>query len=437
MIKTYILNNKDSIYTVLIILIFVTLFWPKENINSISILLLVGFWMLDKSKKLTNIFKSKVLLFITLYSCVAAASLLYSENISKGLELLQRQLPLLIFPVIFLSTKKIPRKNLEIIITALIASCFIMALYCHYYNYTELVRLNKFSFYNFTIKDYFTHYKFTHSHLTRGLDLHPTYFSFFILTALLFLKSRIFSQNLNKKHKIISVIISIYFIGFLFHLSSKLAIVLLFLLLVFYLIQFLLIKKSVKGGIIFSIIMLITLFSVFQIDHVKNRFNDIIPKSQGVDPESDFVKSYKKHRAITLDIYIKQNFKDLILGQGIGDTQEYLDKAYLKYQPELNEKSINSDLNDKPFSLTGLNYHNQYLQVFGSIGLLGGMLFILFIFFPLLKAINQRDEILIIFITLSLFFFLTESVLVRQKGIVFFSLMLSFLYFKSNKKLNG
>jgi O-antigen ligase len=67
------------------------------------------------------------------------------------------------------------------------------------------------------------------------------------------------------------------------------------------------------------------------------------------------------------------------------------------------------------------NFHNQYIQVFSELGLIGFVFLILILFLNLKNALKNKDFIHITFAILMISLFLTESFLWRQRGVVFFT----------------
>lgn len=67
------------------------------------------------------------------------------------------------------------------------------------------------------------------------------------------------------------------------------------------------------------------------------------------------------------------------------------------------------------------NFHNQYIQVFAELGILGFILLVLILIINLKNAIKHKDFIHIAFAVLMISLFLTESFLWRQRGVVFFT----------------
>ena len=82
------------------------------------------------------------------------------------------------------------------------------------------------------------------------------------------------------------------------------------------------------------------------------------------------------------------------------------------------------------------NFHNQYIQNFAELGVLGLLILLLMLFVLLKKAIHNKDFIHFTFSILMISVFLTESFLWRQRGVVFFVIFYSLFMVENQKKLN-
>jgi O-antigen ligase len=69
------------------------------------------------------------------------------------------------------------------------------------------------------------------------------------------------------------------------------------------------------------------------------------------------------------------------------------------------------------------NFHNQYIQIFSELGILGFILLLVILYFNLKKALKTKDFIHISFAVIMISLFLTESFLWRQRGVVFFTIL--------------
>ncbi|MBY0065564.1 O-antigen ligase family protein [Empedobacter falsenii] len=89
-------------------------------------------------------------------------------------------------------------------------------------------------------------------------------------------------------------------------------------------------------------------------------------------------------------------------------------------QNKIKEKQIERNLNDY---FGELNFHNQYLQTFAELGFFGFCFLLCCVFINLYKAIKCKDFIHLSFALITISFFVTESALNRQRGIMFFILL--------------
>ena len=105
-----------------------------------------------------------------------------------------------------------------------------------------------------------------------------------------------------------------------------------------------------------------------------------------------------------------------IFGKGTGDDEDALLGTYRK-------NNFLEGLYPK------FNSHNQYLQTWLGLGLVGLLIFLLNLFAPLYLAFREKNLLYIIFLILIISFFFTESVLCRQHGVVFYAFFNSLFAF--------
>ena len=81
------------------------------------------------------------------------------------------------------------------------------------------------------------------------------------------------------------------------------------------------------------------------------------------------------------------------------------------------------------------NFHNQYIQIFAELGVVGFVLLVLILWINLKNAIKTKHFVHFSFAILMISLFLTESFLSRQRGIVFFILLFCLFNSKTEKKI--
>ena len=81
------------------------------------------------------------------------------------------------------------------------------------------------------------------------------------------------------------------------------------------------------------------------------------------------------------------------------------------------------------------NFHNQYVQNFAELGVVGFLLLLIILYINTKKAFGTKDFMHIAFAVLMISLFLTESFLWRQRGVLFFMLLYCFFNVKTRIKL--
>ena len=113
---------------------------------------------------------------------------------------------------------------------------------------------------------------------------------------------------------------------------------------------------------------------------------------------------------------IAENF---IFGTGIGDSKDELIKEYEK-------QGMTGAIEHK------LNAHNEFYQVFVSIGVVGFIIFLMSLFLPLVNAFKSSNSIYGLFLLIIIFNFIPESMLEAQAGVMFYAFFNSLLCFCTN-----
>jgi hypothetical protein len=112
-------------------------------------------------------------------------------------------------------------------------------------------------------------------------------------------------------------------------------------------------------------------------------------------------------------------------GFGLNASYQKLEEKGIKYNIFLGD--------DKNEGYQKKNFHNQYIQVFAELGVIGFVLFLLILIINTKNAFQSKDFMHIAFAILMISLFLTESFLWRQRGVVFFTLF--YCLFNTNNYL--
>lgn len=373
-------------------------------INSIAVILLflVSLYNLIINKQRIT-FNSISLLLIIFY-VIGFSSLLWTDNLENTKAGLVRFLSYLVLPLAFTFNSN----NLysrEKIIGVFSKVLFFFAVYCVFIALIKSITNSDISF------------LFYHK-LASGLgSLNAIYLSVFISLGIYFL--------LIKENKSKFDLFCLTFLGlFLILLSSKLIISVVSITTLIFSIKKRKFKKiNLKYIFVISIILMLLLFASSNVSNrVKVEFEKT--KISEVLNKKDFGHVYLWTGAGLRLFQIKSFFEILqeqekiFIGFGLNNSQDSLNDKYKEY-------------NLYPGFLN-YNYHNQYLQVFSELGVIGLLTFLLVLFLILKNAIIYKDYFLLSFIILILVVCFTESFIWRQRGMVFF-IMISLLFSERKK----
>lgn len=119
-------------------------------------------------------------------------------------------------------------------------------------------------------------------------------------------------------------------------------------------------------------------------------------------------------------------FRDLIpragfIGFGLGDSNKELMDCYISSKSNL--------------AILNFNSHNQYYSLLLKIGSFGLISFFTAIIIQLISSIRRENYLSVLFLSFFIVFMLSENVLERQSGVVFFAFIMSLLFSFNQLKL--
>jgi len=348
--------------------------------------------------------EKKGILALTLLYVTYVVGLIYSINLKYGLFDLEVKLSLLLFPLVFFVSKIEMKKVADNILNSFIDGCFVASILSlisaaiQYYLYSDI---NSF-FYG-----------------ELALYGHSSYMAIFLC----FSSALIYIKNIKQGNKISfpkkDLFLLALFSLIIFFLVSKTGIISI-LLIHFAFIGYLIIKNKLylKGTVVLVLISTLLFAGYKAFPEVNNRFNELFTT---VFSESEELNSTS---SIRTEIW-KTSVKILVqhpFGVGTGDVKDVLVEYYM-----------NSGLDYA--AEKELNAHNQFLQIALATGILGLLVLLLMIFYPLYYAIKNKHIIYIVFLGLIIINFLTEAMLETLAGVVFFAFFNTMLYttFVQNK----
>ncbi|MCW3078088.1 MAG: hypothetical protein JWO32_2697, partial [Bacteroidetes bacterium] len=338
---------------------------------------ITSFFNLEK-QSLVGGFKNPLLLLFYLFFLITCISALFSKNAPEALFNIENKLSLIFLPY-YIFCFKWPVEIIKKCLVSFVSGCFFACLYL-------IVRATMYSFNGHS--EYFFYTLFS--------DLiHASYFAMYLILAIsivVIYYPRWYKAQ--KQFKYISTFFVITFIVTIFLCSSKLGMISFFIclpLLVIYKFRAVFTGRRVLILLAGLIIIIIVFGKLFPESF--SRLNSITAVTQQkIDKTSA--------ESTTVRILIWQQCVKLIgdhflSGVGVGDANDSLMDAY-------RVNGISGAYEHK------LNAHNQYLQTFLGLGVVGFLLLFILTFGQLIVAFIKRNFILFLFMILITLNFLVE-----------------------------
>lgn len=330
-------------------------------------------------------------------------SLLYTDNIEIGLKKLETSLSLLVFPIIFgILPKAIItylKSKLNIILNLLIIAGISLIII----SFTNDLLMNGAQ------KDILTYIsRLQRSKTIYGID--NLYRSFHVGISLLcsFILLYRYDQPLKWIYAVLLIMVSSIL---LIVTSSKVIVAAAFITLFAF--AFIANTKKILSAlmVISGILLAIAIYKPNLNDKITNLFT---------------IKN-ENHVSITQH-EVRDNLSNCssmllpeagFFGYGIGDAKFKLVDCY---------RQIDSDLEDLKF-----NTHNQYVSIILISGFFGLLIFIIFLFYHIVRSLNYKNYSAIVFIIFFAIVMISENILERNDGVISFALLLC-LFLSFNRK---
>lgn len=377
---------KEPLFYLSLVAVLITLAFPEHDINSKAIIVSAACWIFYNSfSEKLNLLKKNIVLFLVFSSLfwMGCIGLIYTENLSEGTKILTRNLPFLIFPLIF-STITVKENAIPFLMkffsfSVILASGFALAK-------ATYLKINN-------LGDYFHFIK-----LEMLQDKHNTYFALFCVVAIAY-----FLFNLRKKTFWYAGCI-LYLLGYIYLLSVRISIIALIVVVFIYLISQI---KKIPSKYVYLLFIGCALIPVafYLSPSFQEKFNPHTPEGE---PISD-VGSRKIHWQAAIDQIGKNN---ILFGAGTGDGHDGLYENYKKFGFETG-------------FLEQYNAHNQYIETVLYYGIFGLALLVLLLFYGLKINYQNRDYLGIALILTFAVCMITESILQRHDGIVLCAFLVS------------
>lgn len=364
-----------------------------------------------KKERLRNLFTLQNGLLIALY-LLGILALAWSDDKAQGIKDLQRQLAVLLFPVIFSLlgiTISRYKKNILLFLTL---SCTLTLLYL----YADAFRI--ILFYDMPFHSILS-VSFINHNFSESVGIHATYLSLYTALSFSFVINCFIEGE--KSVRLWMGTMALILLAGLVQLASKAVLIstLLYccLLLPLFIKQPGLRKKTVIASLIIAALVI---FSITHIDTLKRRYIETFTEDLARTPIDNEIAEPRLSRWKAGLQLVRTS---PAWGHGSGSEKRLLNEKYFEnklYQSYLLE----------------LNAHNQYLSFLIKTGILGLFIFLAVLLGGLQSALQNRDSVFTCFLILVSIVAFSENILDVNKGIFFYSFFFT-LFIYSGKPFAG
>lgn len=398
-------KSTKSTLTALILLAYTGLFLsiPLSN-ATLAILLAYCLTRLSWSEALASLRRQPLPLLMISSFVLLLTGLLYTVNLKTGWFALEKKLALLLIPAIALPVFRKHEVSSSLLFRSMgwicLGSSFFLLGYAGF-RFLSGQDAQAFYFENFTLP-----------------LVHYVYYAMYFAVGILCLADSVLDKVMSRRFGIVILAaLFIYSLGFLILVASKTGI------LIFIVASVFLLYRRMKDKKLFGISLAVLFVSgslfLYVNDTTRGRFTEltenlsILTRDQLGDWQTEKITGLNM-RLLFWKISVLHIIDDglVLWGVGTGDTQDYLDALYT--DPRYNRHGY-----------VGWDTHNEWVFMFVQTGLLGVAVWAVLFAVYFRRGWKAADTRLLLFLLVTFFFSLSESILESNKGIVFFALLMT------------
>ena len=360
-----------------------------------------------KYRKLPQYSRSvvKLAILFMIFFLSEAATLIYTENLSNGLNIVFSRLSLLVFPLLFIFPGQYLAKNVKFLTKLFATGTVLYIIYCFLY-----AAIRSVSFVDGQIilnthppEGYWMSYFFG-SYLS--VNQHPSYAAMFVILSILIALESILDPD-NRRERYFWILSTLILLASVYFLSSRAGFIIIFITVPLYL--FIKLKSVIKKISLIILLISLIIAGVFVVK-TNERINIIL----GYVVDGSFrEKIASDGRILIWKSALEVIKKNPVTGVGIGDVRDELMEIY-------------ENVGDEDIIKSRYNAHNQFLEIAVEGGLISLFIFLSLVVYMVCTAITRQNLMFGQFLIIILVFFMFETVLYRLAGVSFFSVF-SFL----------
>ncbi len=399
------LANKISYYHLL--LLMASLPFDRFYSHLILISLIVHTLIHFKKQPAGRVFSWRTAALVSVF-LVTVLSTFYSGY--PGLAYVEwgRQLPVLLFPLVFYYIPLDLKKYRNVLLLAFSLLCTATVAYLY------LDALMAIRFYGMPAGALFSSH-FTNHNFSSPIDMHATFFSMQIAVALIFLLSVVIKER-HSLYRLYLIGCMLLLSAGLVQLSSKSVCFCLLAVIILAVPWFLLHKgRRLKYTLTAACLLLLPVLVILKLHTFRERYVnelefDLSDAAAGESADPRMARWAAVTELITASP---------VTGYGAGSETPLLQKIFF-------EKKFYSSY------IHRLNSHNEYLSLLLKSGIPGLLMYLVTLGFGFRIAFQRKDLLLFLFLSLIVFVSGGENLLDVDKGIIFYAFFFSFFLFSSD-----
>lgn len=336
-------------------------------------------------------------IILPLFLLIHALAMLYTSNMHSGWFDLEVKACLFLLPLVFyIQHKTFNSFNIKSMKWIYLISISVLCLFLFIGAFIKTIHTQQVHLY----------------YLDFSSPYHPAYLAMYLTLGLIFLIDFFIAEK-NKFFTILLFIWIIVLLALVYFLSSKAGILSVCLVFVLASLHYLFKnKKWIKSLLLLIVVALFTYTGISENYRFKSVSSTVQTATTNVSAtESNAARWLVWHAGFDL---LKQHW---LWGVGTGDIKDVLMQEYAK-------RNMKGALEEK------LNAHNQYLETWLAQGLLGIAWLVLIFIYAFKHAFKRNNVPWMMFLVLTGFNFLFESMLNTQGGVIFFAYFYSFFFFE-------
>ena len=380
-----------------LILIAATLPIKAVQVNSIAILCLCGLWLIEKimNREVIRAFTDVRFWALGSLFFVFLFSVLWAQNKPLAFSHLETRFSLFAIPVVILSSDRLARRDINIVLIAFLVMCLVTSAMCIigtvYTNLSNGIPYNEANSWYYSAIP-----------LTEKYGFHPSYFSIYCSFCIFFL------VDLYKNKAIrlgVLIGLGLYLAIFQLFLASRIGVLAFIMVSVVTLLYEFHAKGKLRLGLLYSILLLLLVgIGVFSSGGLKEKFFAMVNYRV-----HQYNQAFKVDNRLTQWQSALAVFEDNIwLGTSVGDLQAELVKEYDKRGFKVGYENR-------------YNTHNLLLETACSTGLLGILSLACLFAFSFYTGIRYTDVLYLQFLLLFTMLAFVEAPFSVQKGVVYFA----------------